>query len=105
MKLEGLKQLVKEELKRVLNENQDLRNSYLEDLTPGKYEIWFTIDRDSGGDEIIINLTQDDLTKAIEQGFKDDTGKTTSFKFWIGLVDDHPLFTSRDKVQYVKKIA
>ena len=87
-----------------LNENQDLRNSYIEDIIPGKYEIGFTVDNGSGGDEYVVNLTQDMLDKAIEYGDKDNTGKTTSYKFWLGLVDDHYLFGRGDRVQYIKKL-
>ena len=87
-----------------LNENQDLRNSYIEDIIPGKYEIGFTVDNGSGGDEYVVNLTQDMLDKATEYGDKDNTGKTTSYKFWLGLVDDHYLFGRGDRVQYIKKL-
>jgi hypothetical protein len=87
-----------------LNENQDLRNSYIEDIIPGKYEIGFTIDNGDGGDDYVVNITQDMLDKAIKDGYKDDTGKTTSFNFWKGLVDDHYLFGRGDRVQYIKKL-
>jgi hypothetical protein len=87
-----------------LNENQDLRNSYVEDIIPGKYEIGFTVDNGSGGDEYVVNITQDMLDEAIEKLSKDNTGKTPSFNFWIGLVEDHYLFGSGDRVQYIKKL-
>ena len=88
-----------------LNENQDLRNSYVEDIIPGKYEIGFTVDNGSGGDEYVVNISQDMLDKAIEYGVKDkETGKTPSSNFWIGLVDDHYLFGNGDRVQYIKKL-
>lgn len=87
-----------------LKENQDLRNSYLEDVIPGKYEIGFTIDRGSGGDDYEVNITQDMLDSAINIISKDDTGKTPSLYFWMGLVDDHPGFKRGDRVQYIKKL-
>ena len=88
-----------------LKENQDLRNSYLEDVIPGEYEIGFTIDNGDGGDDYKVNLTQDMLDRAINRGVKDDTGKTPSYYFWRGLVDDHYLFGRADRVQYIKKLS
>lgn len=88
-----------------LKENQDLRNSYVEDIIPGKYRIGFTIDNGDGGDDYEVNLTQDMLDRAIKQGNTDDTGKTPSYYLWIGLVNDHPFFGRGDRVQYIKKLS
>jgi hypothetical protein len=79
MKLEGLKQLVKEELKRVLNEEesefdydkalQDRMDqpSFLEDLELNtKYKVEYRARNMYGEkeiDDIIISITQDDLNK------------------------------------------
>ena len=89
MKLEGLKELVKEELKRVLSEEeswsyekafQDRQNqpSYLEDLELGAaYEVEYRARNMYGEkeiDETTISITQDDL---------DEYGGNTSIQNYL----------------------
>jgi hypothetical protein len=54
MKLDNLKELVKEELKRALSE--ELKNQA--PTEPGKYKVKYTIDNGSGGDDEIVTITQ-----------------------------------------------
>jgi hypothetical protein len=66
MKLNSLRQLVKEELKRALNENED-NPSFLGDLELGtEYKVYYKA-KDMYGDEdagdTTISITQDDLDK------------------------------------------
>jgi hypothetical protein len=89
MKLDGLKQLVKEELKRALNE--ELKDQ--SPTEPGKYKVEYTIDGGSGGDDEIVTITQEDIDNA--------EGST---KIWQYKIDNH-LFGRGDRVMSVKKIA
>jgi hypothetical protein len=66
MKLNSLRQLVKEELKRALYENEN-EPSFLEDLELGaKYKVYYRA-RDNQGEkdlgDITISITQDDINK------------------------------------------
>ena len=66
MKLNGLRELVKEELKRALYENMN-EPSFLEDLELGaKYKVYYRA-RDNQGEkdlgDTIISITQDDINK------------------------------------------
>jgi hypothetical protein len=89
MKLDNLKQLVKEELKRALSE--DLKNQ--SPTEPGKYKVKYTIDNGSGGDDEIVTITQEDIDDA--QG---------SAKIWQYKIDNH-LFGRGDRVMDVEKMA
>jgi hypothetical protein len=89
MKLDGLKQLVKEELKRALNE--ELKDQF--PTEPGKYKVEYTIDGGSGGDDEIVTITQEDIDNA--------EGST---KIWQAKIENH-LFGRGDRVMSVKKIA
>jgi hypothetical protein len=89
MKLEGLKELVKEELKRALSE--ELKNQA--PTEPGKYKVKYTIDNGSGGDDEIVTITQEDI---------DDANGST--KIWQAKIENH-LFGRGDRVMSVKKIA
>lgn len=57
MKLEGLKQLVKEELAKALNP------TFVKDLIPGKYSIEFKYRNfdEVGFDKIILDITSNDI--------------------------------------------
>jgi hypothetical protein len=66
MKLNGLRELVKEELKRVLHENEN-EPSFLEDLELGaEYKVYYRA-RDNQGEKDLgdttISITQDDINK------------------------------------------
>jgi hypothetical protein len=93
MKLEGLKQLVKEELKRALSEER-LQNQV--PTKPGKYKIEYTTDNGSGADLEIVNITQSDIDNATYSG-------TNSLWFWKSLIDNN-LFGRGDRVMNVEKI-
>jgi hypothetical protein len=88
MKLDGLKQLVKEELKRALNE--ELKDQA--PTEPGKYKVKYTTDNGSGGDDEIVTITQKDIDDA-----------KGSAKIWQYKIDNH-LFGRGDRVMDVEKI-
>jgi hypothetical protein len=90
MKLDGLKQLVKEELKRALSEERLKDQAPTE---PGKYKVKYTIDNGSGGDDEIVTITQEDIDDA--QG---------SSKIWQYKIDNY-LFGRGDRVMDVEKIS
>ena len=62
MKLNNLRQLIKEELKRTLSENTDVKESPLE---PGKYEVSYVVEERGGGgayaDSGITIVTEKDI--------------------------------------------
>lgn len=94
MKLTGLRQLVKEEFKRILKENMDIQ-----ELTPGKYTVEYTIDYRSSFDDMPINITQDDIDTAIEFGV------TNQDNFWKAQIKKYDsLFSRGDKIISVEKI-
>lgn len=88
MKLDSLKELVKEELKRALSE--ELKDQ--SPTEPGKYKVEYTTDR-SGVDKEIITITQEDI---------DDARGST--KIWQAKIQNH-LFGKGDRIRSVKKIA
>ena len=88
MKLEGLKKLIKEELKRTLNE--ELKNQA--PTEPGKYKVKYTTDNGSGGDDEIVTITQEDIDDA--EG---------SAKIWQYKIDNY-LFGRGDRVMDVEKL-
>jgi hypothetical protein len=92
MKLEGLKELVKKELKRALNE-EGLKDQV--PTEPGKYKIEYTTDNGSGADFDVIEITQDDINSALNSG-------TGSLWFWKSLIDNN-LFGRGDRVMNVEK--
>jgi hypothetical protein len=92
MKLDGLKQLVKEELKRALSE-EVLKDQV--PTEPGKYKIEYTTDNGSGADFDVVEISQSDIDDAAEFG-------TSSLNFWKGLIDNH-LFGRGDRVMNVEK--
>ena len=94
MKLDNLKQLVKEELKRALNE-EGLRDQV--PTEPGKYKIEYTIDNGDGADLDVVNITQNDIDDAANSG-------TNSMWFWKSLIDNN-LFGRGDRVMNVEKMA
>jgi hypothetical protein len=93
MKLDNLKQLVKEELKRALNE--ELKDQI--PTEPGKYKVSYTTDQGSGGDDEIVTISQEDIDDAINS-------ETGSSWFWKSRIDNY-LFGRGDRVMDVKKIA
>lgn len=94
MKLDNLKQLVKEEIKRALSEER-LKDQV--PTEPGKYKIEYTIDNGSGADLDVVNITQDDLDSA-------NNSETNSLWFWKSLIDNN-LFGRGDRVMNVEKMA
>ena len=98
MKHSELKQLIKEELIKVLNENssnKDVSSKKLKNLEPGKYKVEWTEDnRDSFGDTV-YTLTQKDI----------DDNKETSISFWkqIARKNSANLFGSGDSIKSVTK--
>ena len=94
MKLEGLKELVKEELKRALSEGR-LKDQV--PTEPGKYKIEYTVDDGSGADLDVVNISQSDIDDANNFG-------TSSLNFWKGLIDNN-LFGRGDRVMNVEKMA
>lgn len=89
MKLDGLKQLVKEELKRALNE--ELKDQI--PTEPGKYKVEYTTDEGSGGDDEIVTITQKDI----------DDADANPLWFWKSKIQNY-LFGRGDRVMSVKKI-
>ena len=79
MKLDNLKELVKEELKRALSEGMTKDQI---PTKPGKYKIEYTVDRGSGGDVDVVNVSQNDIDDANKFG-------TSSLNFWKGLIDNN----------------
>jgi archaellum component FlaC len=94
MKLDNLKQLVKEELKRALNE-EELKDQV--PTEPGKYKIEYTTDDGTGADFDVIEITQNDIDDAINSN-------TNSLWFWKSLIDNN-LFGRGDRVMNVGKMA
>jgi hypothetical protein len=92
MKLDNLKQLIKEELKRALSEER-LKDQV--PTEPGKYKIEYTTDDGSGADFDVVNVSQSDIDDANNFG-------TSSLNFWEGLIDNY-LFGRRDRVMNVEK--
>jgi len=92
MKLDGLKKLVKEELKRALSEER-LKDQV--PTEPGKYKIEYTTDDGSGADFDVVEISQSDIDDAAKFG-------TSSLNFWKGLIDNH-LFGRGDRVMNVEK--
>jgi hypothetical protein len=98
MKLDGLKELVKEELKRALSENTNYTpGGFVNDaekpwmsLPPGTYD-------GSGADLDVVNISQSDIDDANNFG-------TSSLNFWKGLIDNN-LFGRGDRVMNVEKVA
>jgi len=93
MKLDGLKQLVKEELKRALNEEK-LKDQV--PTEPGKYKIEYTTDDGTGADFDVVEISQSDIDDAINSN-------TNSLWFWKGLINNH-LFGRGDRVMNVEKM-
>ena len=89
MKLNNLKQLIKEEIKRTLSE--ELKNQV--PTKPGKYKVKYTIDNGSGGDDEIVTITQEDIDDA-----------KGSAKIWQYKIDNY-LFGRGDRVMDVEKIS
>jgi hypothetical protein len=91
-----------------LKENQDLRNLNMKDITPGKYHIFFTTEGDSGGGDMIVTVTQNDIDNFVKYETKDENGEISSFNFWRGFIFNDPfferIFYRGDKVQSVKKL-
>ena len=81
MKLDGLKELVKEELKRAL---RDLKNMPLENMEEGTYIVdYITQDPDGGGPGMSGSVTKS-FTK---EDFKNSTRKLPS-NFWMDVAID-----------------
>jgi hypothetical protein len=94
MKLDGLKQIVKEELKRALSEDR-LKDQI--PSQPGKYKIEYTVENGDGADLEVVEITQNDIKTALEYN-------TSSLNFWKGFIDNN-LFERGDRVMNVEKVA
>jgi hypothetical protein len=92
MKKLELKQLIKEEINKILTESE-LKDTPLKDLKPGKYNITYTIDGREGVEDSDYTLTEKDITLDINPQ-----------NFWKGIARDNNLFTKRDSVKSVKKL-
>jgi hypothetical protein len=91
VKTSQLKQLIKEEIKKILSEN--LQDVSLDSIEPGHYLVKFTIDNRDGMDEIEYTFTKQDRLSDIN-----------SYNFWRGVAKNHPLFGKEDSVKSVEKI-
>ena len=83
MKLNNLRQLVKEELTNTLSKNNLPTN-------PGDYKIKYTTERSKGFEEDVITITQNDIDDAINSN-------TNSLYFWKNFIKNR-LFERGDKV-------
>lgn len=94
MKLNNLKQLVKEEIKHALNEEK-LKDQI--PTEPRRYKIEYTIDNGTGADLDVVDITQNDIDDAINS-------KISSSWFWKGQINNN-LFGRGDRIMNVEKIA
>lgn len=93
MKKSDFKQLIKEEIKKILSENlQDLKNTPLDQLEPGNYYIAYTTENRSGAGDATYTLTPEDITSG-----------ENPYWFWRAIAGEDYLFEKGDSVQYVKK--
>ena len=78
MKLDNLKELVKEELTKAMND-RDLKDMPLENMEEGTYEIEYIIADSDGGpdysDSDIVSITQDEFNRNIN---------VPNLEFWKG---------------------
>ena len=91
MKTSQLKQLIKEEIKKILSEN--LQDVSLDSIEPGHYLVKFTTDDRSGIDELEYTFTKQDRLSDVN-----------AYNFWRGVAKEHPLFGKGDSVKSVEKI-
>ena len=91
MKHSQLKQLIKEEIVSILNED----NSELT-VEPGKYKLSWTDDDESGVDEIEVEVTQDMIDDAKNHDSND-------YWFWKALAGEHSS-SSSVRVRTAKKL-
>jgi hypothetical protein len=82
MKLDNLKQLVKEELTKAMND-RDLKDMPLGNMEEGTYEIEYIVADPDGGpdypDSDIVSITQDEFDRNID---------VSNSNFWKGTVRD-----------------
>jgi hypothetical protein len=83
MKLNNLRQLVKEELNSALNKDKI-------PTEPGDYKIKYTTERGEGFDSDVITITRNDIDDAINSN-------TNSLYFWKNFINNR-LFERGDKV-------
>jgi hypothetical protein len=91
VKTSQLKQLIKEEIKKILSEN--LQDVSLDSIEPGHYLVKFTTDDRSGMDELEYTFTKQDKLSDVN-----------AYNFWRGVAKEHPLFGKEDSVKSVEKI-
>jgi hypothetical protein len=83
MKKSQLKQLIREEIKRVLNE--DMKDTSLDQLQPGQYKVVFTIEDRDSWDSTIYTLTPEDISSGeLPYGFWRDIAIQSSRFFGGG---------------------
>jgi hypothetical protein len=82
MKLDNLKQLVKEELTKAMND-RDLKDMPLGNMEEGTYEIEYIVADSDGGpdysDSDIVTITQDEFSRNMD---------VSNSNFWKGTVRD-----------------
>jgi hypothetical protein len=91
MKKSDLKELIREEIKKILSEN--LQDISLDLIEPGHYLVKFTTDDRSGMDELEYTFTKQDRLSDVN-----------AYNFWRGVAKEHPLFGKEDSVKSVEKI-
>ncbi len=91
MKTSQLKQLIKEEISKILTESE-LKSTPLKNLKPGKYIVSHTVDDRDAVEETPYTLKTKDITSDINPQ-----------NFWKGIASNHHLFTKGDSVRSVKK--
>jgi hypothetical protein len=91
MKKSDLKELIREEIKKILSEN--LQDISLDLIEPGHYLVKFTTDDRSGMDELEYTFTKQDRLSDVN-----------AYNFWKGVAKEHPLFGKGDSVKSVEKI-
>jgi hypothetical protein len=92
MKKSQLKQLIREEIKRVLNE--DMTETPLDQLQPGQYKVTFTVENRDSWDSTTYTLTPEDIASG-----------ELPYGFWRGIaMQASQFFGKGDKVTDVEPV-
>jgi hypothetical protein len=92
VKTSQLKQLIKEEIKKILSEN--LQDTALSLIEPGHYLVKYTTEnRDGTGGEMEYTFTKQDKLEDVNP-----------YNFWRGVAKDDPFFETGDNIISVEKI-
>jgi len=92
VKKSQLQQIIREEVRSLIRENQDVKDQPLTGLATGRYEINWTNDNKSGWDTGMFDFTQQIKSQALQDG-------DTPYWFWKSVVSDMDnSFTRGDKI-------